>query len=186
MIEMLARNWGLIVLRGVLALAFGLLTLLRPAVSLAVLVLFFGAFALVDGIATVASAMANRRGQPRWGALLAGGLAGIAIGLMTLSWPGVTAIVLLYLIAAWAIVHGVAEIVASVRLRKVIANEWLLGLAGALTVVFGLVLFFYPGAGALAMALYIGAYAAVAGVLLIALGFRLRSWGVAHEVLAAG
>lgn len=184
MIEMLARNWGMVALRGLLALTFGLLTLFRPAVSLAVLVIFFGAFALVDGIFTVVSAIANRHGQPRWGVLVFAGLAGIAVGLMTLFWPGVTALALLYLIAAWALVHGVAEIVAAVRLRKVITHEWLLGTAGALAIVFGFLLVAFPGAGALAMVLWIGAYAAVAGILLLALGFKLRRWGREHPAPA--
>lgn len=184
MIDVLARNWGLVALRGVFALVFGGLTVFRPAVSLAVLVLFFGAFALVDGIATVVSAIANRRAQPWWGVLVLAGLAGIAFGFLTLWWPGITAVLLLYFIAAWALVHGVADIVAAVRLRKAITNEWLLAMAGVLSVAFGLLLILFPGAGALAMVLWIGAYAVVAGVLLIALGFRLRSWSRGHVVPA--
>lgn len=183
MVELLARNWGLVALRGGFALVFGLLTLFRPDVSLFALMLLFGAYAFVDGIASVATALANRRDEPFWGALLLGGLAGIVIGGITLAMPGNTALILLYFIAAWALLIGVAEIVAAVRLRKEIQREWLLGLAGALAIVFAAVMFLYPGAGALAMTLWIGAYAAVAGVLLIALGFELRRWGRSHGVL---
>jgi uncharacterized membrane protein HdeD (DUF308 family) len=183
MLELLARNWGLVALRGVFALVFGLLTLFRPDISLFALLLLFGSYALVDGVASVATALANRRDEPFWGALLLGGLAGIVIGGLTLFMPGNTARVLLYFIATWALLIGVAEIVAAVTLRKEIQREWFLGLAGVLAIVFAVVLFLFPGAGALAMTLWIGAYAAVAGVLLIALGVELRRWGRTHGVV---
>jgi uncharacterized membrane protein HdeD (DUF308 family) len=176
-VDVLTRNWGMIALRGVAALLFGLLTLFRPAVSLAALILLFGVYALADGVFTIAAAITNRRGQPHWVALLVGGVLGVAAGILTFLYPGVTALVLLYFIAAWAIVRGVAEVVVAIRLRKVITGEWLLILAGVLSVVFGFVLVAFPGAGALAVVLWIGAYATVLGVLLLALAFRLRSWG---------
>jgi uncharacterized membrane protein HdeD (DUF308 family) len=180
MLDLLARNWGLVALRGVASLVFGLLTLFYPALSLTVLVLFFGAYALVNGAFVIAAAVANRRGQPRWMALLVSGVLGILVGALTIWMPGVTALVLLYLIAAWAILTGVAEIAAGIRLRKVMTGEWLLILGGVLSVAFGLALVVFPGAGALAIALWIGAYATVLGILLIALGFRLRSWNRAR------
>ena len=173
---LLARNWGWVALRGVAALVFGLLTLFRPDISLAALVLLFGAFAFVDGAFTVVSAIANRRGEPHWVALLIGGIAGIAVGAITAFMPGITALVLLYFIAAWAIITGAAGIVAAIRLRKVITGEWLLALTGALSVAFGILLVVFPVAGALAVVLWIGAYATVLGILLILLAFRLRSW----------
>ncbi len=185
MLELLARNWRLVALRGVFALVFGLLTLFQPDVSLVALLLLFGAYAVVDGVTSMATALAHRRDEPLWGPLLFGGVAGIVIGGITLFMPGNTALVLLYFIAAWALLIGVAEVVAAVRLRKEIEREWLLGLAGVLAILFAAVLFLYPGAGALAMLLYIGAYAAVAGVLLIALGLELRRWGRAHAVTPA-
>ena len=176
MVDLLARNWWLVILRGVAALIFGLLTLFNPPASLAVMILFFGAYALVYGAFAIFTAIANRRGERYWMALLVGGLASLALGVLTFLMPGVTALVLLYFIAAWALLTGISEIVAGIRLRKVIRGEWLLVLTGVLSIVFGVLLFVYPGAGALAVTLWIGAYATVIGILLIALGFRLRSW----------
>jgi uncharacterized membrane protein HdeD (DUF308 family) len=176
MVDLLARNWWLVGLRGLVALAFGLLTLFNPTITLAVLILLFGAYALVYGAFTVFAAVANRRGEPYWGALLLAGLLSVVLGILTFMMPGVTAVVLLYFIAAWAIVIGVLEIVAATRLRKAITGEWLMILGGVLSVVFGVALVLYPGAGALAVTLWIGAYAAVFGVLMILLAFRLRGW----------
>lgn len=178
--DRLGRNWGWVLLRGIVALLFGVLTLLNPAVTLAVLVLWFGAYALVDGVSAIVSAIAHRHGEPHWVALLIGGVVSIAAGLVTLAMPGLTALVLLYVIAAWAVVRGASEIATAIRLRRVLRGEWLLALAGALSVAFGVVLFLRPGAGALAVVVWIGAYALVLGILLIALAFRLRAWGHGH------
>lgn len=180
MIETLTRNWGWVALRGILAILFGVLTLYNPSVTLTVLVLWFGAWALVDGVFMAVSAIANRHGQPRWVALLVGGLLGIAVGLVTFVVPGLTAVALIALIAAWAIVTGVAEIVAAIRVRREITGEWLFIVRGVLAVVFGVILMMAPAAGALAMVLWIGAFAVVSGILLVTLAFRLRSWGRAH------
>ena len=181
--EILARNWGWFALRGVAGVLFGLLTFMNPAISLASLILVFGAYALADGVFTVIAAIMNRRGERHWVTVLLGGVAGIAVGLLTFMMPGITTLVLLYLIAAWAIVTGGAEIAAAIRLRKVISGEWLLGLAGVLSVVFGLFLIVYPGPGALTVVLWIGAYAFVFGIMMIALSLRLRGWG---KVIGAG
>jgi uncharacterized membrane protein HdeD (DUF308 family) len=183
MVDVLARNWGWVVLRGAVALLFGLLTLSRPGITLAALILFFGAYALADGVFTVVSAIANRHGQPHWVALLFGGLCGIAAGVITFAMPHLTAIVLLYFIAFWAILSGASEIAAAFRLRKVISNEWLLGLVGLLSVVFGIFLIAAPGRGALAVTMWIGFYATVLGIMLLILGFRLRSWDKQHAHL---
>jgi uncharacterized membrane protein HdeD (DUF308 family) len=176
MVEVLARSWGLVVFRGVAALLFGGLTLFMPAIGLATLILVFGAYTLVDGVFTIVSAIRNRRNEPHWAALLFGGIAGVAIGVITFFMPSVTALVLLYLIAGWAVVTGIAEIVAAIRLRKVITGEWLLVVAGVLSVGVGVLLGLFPGAGALAVTLWIGAYALVLGAMLVALGLRLRRW----------
>lgn len=180
MAQVLTRNWGWVAMRGVLAIAFGMLTLLYPGITLVALVLLFGAYAVADGSFMVVSAIANRHGEPRWMALLLGGMLGIAAGLAAFLWPGITALSLLTVMAAWAIVTGIAEIVAAIKLRREIANEWMLILAGALTLAFGVLLILRPGAGALAMVFWIGIYAIFAGVLLIALSLKLRRWGRPH------
>ena len=174
MLRTLAQNWWAIVLRGVCAVLFGLTAFAWPGITLAVLVMFYGVYALVEGAFAVAGALMGRRaGAFPWGVLLSG-LAGIAIGVITFMSPQITAIALVYLIAAWAILRGVFEIVAAIQLRKEIENEWLLGLAGALSVVLGLWLFAAPGAGAVAVLWWIGAFAIVFGIVEIILGFRLK------------
>jgi uncharacterized membrane protein HdeD (DUF308 family) len=179
MVAVLARNWGLVAFRGVVALAFGLLTIARPGITLAALIILFGAYALVDGVFSVWAALANRRGEPHWVALLLAGLAGIAIGVLTFLMPGITALILLYFIATWAIIRGAAEIAMAIQLRKVLTGEWLLALAGIVSVLFGVFLVMFPGPGALAVVLWIGIWAAVLGVVVIALAFRLRQWNQA-------
>jgi uncharacterized membrane protein HdeD (DUF308 family) len=179
-VETLIRNWWLVALRGAVALIFGVLTVLRPAVTLSVLILLFGGYAIANGVFTVVAAIAKRRGEPHWVSLLVSGVLSIALGVLTFFMPRLTAIALLYIIAAWAIVTGISEIITAVRLRRVITGEWLLIVAGVLSVLFGVFLIVSPGAGALAVTLWIGTYAIMVGILLLALAFRLRSWGHAH------
>lgn len=176
MVEGLARNWWVVALRGLAAILFGLLTILNPAISLAALILLFGAYALADGVFGVIAGITRRRNEPRWLALLISGILGILIGAFTFLMPGVTALALLYIIAAWAVIRGIIEIAAAVQLRKVIRGEIWLILAGALSIAFGVLLFVFPGAGALAVVLWIGAFALVLGIVLMALAFRLRGW----------
>ena len=178
--DVLARNWRWVAARGVVALLFGLLTLFNPGITLASLVFLFGVFALVDGSAMLVGAVANRKGEPNRVAWMFGGAIGIAAGLAAFFMPGMTAIALLSVIAAWAILLGAAEIVVALRLRKVMTGEWALVLAGILGIVFGLLMIAFPGAGALAMVLWIGGYALLAGILLSALAFELRSWERTH------
>ncbi len=183
--ESLVRSWWVVALRGVVAVIFGLITLFRPGLTLAALILTFGVFAVANGLFAIWSAIANRRGESGWVMLLISGVLSIAIGLLTFASPGVTGIVLLYFIAGWAIVTGIGEIATAIRLRKLIQGEWLLILAGVLSIAFGILVAVSPGAGALAVTLWIGGYALLFGVLLIALAFRLRSWGRAHDAGAA-
>jgi uncharacterized membrane protein HdeD (DUF308 family) len=174
--EILARNWGAVLLRGAVGVLFGLTTFLLPGLSISALVLLFGAFALADGILEIVSAVRDRTGDaPRW-AILLRGLLGVAAGIVTIFWPGITALALLYVIAAWAILGGAFEIAAAVRLRKVIQGEWLLALSGVVSIGLGVVLMLFPGPGAIALVLWIGAYALVFGAVLIVLALRLRSW----------
>lgn len=183
MVELLIRNWGWIALRGVLAIVFGALTLFYPGITLVTLVTLFGAYAIVDGVFMVVSATASRKTQPRWGTLVFGGLLGIAAGVLTFVWPGMTALALLAIIAFWAILMGLIEIAVAIRLRKEITGEWVMVVGGLLAVTFGVLLVMNPGRGALAVVLWIGAYALVSGVLLVAFALRLRGWGRSHGVL---
>lgn len=180
MVAELARNWWLLLIRGVLAVIFGILAFVWPGITLAVLVLFFGAYALVDGIFALVSGFMMIGQRERWWVMILEGIAGILVGLLTFFYPGMTAILLLYFIAAWALITGVLEIVAAIRLRREIENEWLLGLAGAASVLFGILLFLQPGAGALAVIWLIAGYAILFGLLLIFLAFRVRGMGGAQ------
>jgi uncharacterized membrane protein HdeD (DUF308 family) len=173
MLNALARNWWLILLRGIAAVIFGVLTFIWPGLSLLTLVLLYAAFAFVDGVFALWAAIVGGQPAPRWWLAIIGVL-GIAVGLLTLLMPGVTALVLLIFIAAWAIIIGIMQIIGAIQLRKEIDNEWWLVASGALSVLFGLVLIVFPGAGALGLIFVIGAYAIIYGIMLIALAFRLK------------
>ena len=179
MLETLTRNWWVVALRGAAALLFGLLALIWPEITLFALVILFGAYALVDGLFSLGAAILGGRtgeradGRSR-GWLVFEGVAGLVIGVVTFVWPGITTLVLLALIAAWALVTGVLEVVAAVRLRKEIRGEWLLALGGVLSVLFGVLLVVWPATGAVALVVLIGAYAVVFGAVLIGLALRLR------------
>ncbi|MFL5576716.1 MAG: HdeD family acid-resistance protein [Gemmatimonadaceae bacterium] len=175
--ETLSRNWWAVLFRGLAAILFGIVTFLAPGISLAALVLAFGLYAIVDGIFAIVSAIRHRGAIDRWWVLLLEGVAGLIAGVIALVMPGVTTFVLLYVIAAWAIVTGILEIAAAIRLRRAITGEWLLALSGVASVILGVLLVLYPRAGALAVVLWIGAYALVFGALLVGLAIRLRSWG---------
>lgn len=173
----LGRNWWLLLLRGLAAIVFALLTWAQPGVSLAALVLVFGIYVLADGLLGVWSAIAKRRDNRHWWLLLLWGLVGIVVGVMTFIMPGITGLVLLMYIAAWAVITGVLQIVAAIRLRKEIKGEWLMILSGLVSVAFGVLLFLQPGAGALAVAWIIAAYAFILGVLMVLLAFKVRKLG---------
>jgi uncharacterized membrane protein HdeD (DUF308 family) len=174
MLDDLARNWWAIALRGLVAILFGLLAIAWPGVTITVLVLFFGAYVLVDGLLAIVSAIRSARAGRRWGAFVLEGIASAGIGIISLLWPAITALALVLLVATWAIVTGILEIVAAVQLRRELTNEWLLGLAGVVSILFGLLLAIMPGAGAVALVWLIGAYAVLFGILLLALALRLR------------
>jgi uncharacterized membrane protein HdeD (DUF308 family) len=176
MLLVLARNWWTLAVRGALAILFGIITGIWPGLSLTALVLLFAAFAFAGGVLAILAGVRGYRRGERWWALVLEGILGVAVAVLTAFWPAITALALLMLIGAWAVVTGVFEIVAAVRLRREIQGEWLLGLAGAASIAFGVLLVLRPGAGALAVLWLIGAYAIVFGVLLVALGFRLRGW----------
>jgi uncharacterized membrane protein HdeD (DUF308 family) len=172
----LATNWGSLIIRGLVAILLGIVTFAIPNITLTALVLLFGAYALVDGVVCITGAVRAIEKHERWGSLLFGGLTGVAAAVVTVFWPAMTAVALVFVIGAWAVVTGIFQIVAAVRLRKYIAGEWLLILGGIASVLFGVLITIAPLAGALVIALWVGAYTLVFGVLLIALAFRLRSW----------
>jgi uncharacterized membrane protein HdeD (DUF308 family) len=173
MLDALARNWWLILLRGVCAIIFGVLAFAWPGITLLALVVLYGAFALSDGVFALAAAMMGGPPAPRWWLAIVG-LLGIAVGILTLVWPGITGLVLLLFIAGWAIATGVMQIVGAVRLRKEIEGEWILIASGALSVLFGLLLAAAPGAGALALIFTIGSFAIIYGVLLVLFALKLK------------
>ena len=174
----LTRNWWALALRGLAAIVFGIVALVVPHITLVALIALFGAYALVDGIFALVSAVRAAEHRTRWWPLLLEGLAGVVLGVLTFFWPGLTALVLLYFIASWAIITGVFEILAAIELRREISGEWVLALTGVLSVLFGLLLYAFPGAGALTVVWLIGAYALVFGVLLVGLALSLRSGAV--------
>ena len=176
-------HWWAFAVRGAAAVVFGILAFAWPGVTLAVLVLLWGAYALIDGILALVGAF--RVGHDhRWGLLLEG-VVGVAAGIATFVWPSLTALVLVYIIAFWALVTGVLELVAAVRLRQVIDDEWWLALSGIASLVFGIALIVAPGAGALALIWLIAAYAIIFGLLLLGLAFRLRGMAQRHPAPAA-
>jgi uncharacterized membrane protein HdeD (DUF308 family) len=174
MTTMLSRNWWMVVVRGAAAILFGILVILLPSLALTALIALFAAYALVDGIFAIVTAIQHRN-QSNWGLTLIEGFLSIAAGVIAFVWPGITALTLLYLLAAWAIFTGVMEIWAAIELRREISDEWLLGLSGVLSIGFGILLILFPGAGALAVLGIIGAYSIIFGIVMVALGFRLKN-----------
>ena len=174
--SILSRYWWLTLLRGGLWVLFGILVFAQPAITLVALTWLFGAFVLVDGVVNVANAIGGRRERENWWVLLLVGLAGIGIGILAFTNPGITAIALLFYIAIWAIATGLLEIAAAMRLRREIHGELWLVLAGLVSVAFGILLIARPGAGVLAALWLLGGYAIVFGAILIVLSFRARTF----------
>ena len=174
MVNTLSQNWWTLVLRGLAAVLFGIWAFVWPDVTLTVLVLLFGAYALWDGVFALIGAF-RTQGEKRW-MLILEGVVGIIMGLVTFLWPGAATLALLTIIAAWAIITGIFEIIAAIRLRAEIEGEWFMMLSGLLSVLFGIALAIWPVAGLVAVTWMIGSYAIIFGILLIILGFRLRNW----------
>ena len=172
----LSSEWWTIALRGAMAIVFGLIALAWPGAALGALAFLFGVYALADGLFAFWSAFRVGRMGKRWWPMALEGLAGTAIGLIAIIWPTMTALTLVAFIGAWAVITGVAEIVAAVRLRREIENEWLLGLAGVLSILFGVFALVSPVLSAIALVWVVGAYAIMFGVTLVALGLKLRTW----------
>nr|WP_313521205.1 HdeD family acid-resistance protein [Brevundimonas diminuta] len=170
----LHRSWWLLLLRGIAAVAFGVLTFVWPQISLLTLIMVYGVYALIDGVLALIAAIRGGGFVPRWWLAL-GGVVSILAAVAAFAWPGLTALVLVYLIGFWSILRGVLEIIGAVRLRNEIANEWTLGAAGALSVIFGLILVFMPGAGAIGLLWLIATWAVLFGLLLIWVAFKVRT-----------
>jgi len=179
----LADNWWLVALRGLLAILFGIAAFAMPAATLLALVIFFGAYALVDGVLNIVLAVRGARKGERWGWLLVNGLLGIAVGVMAMLWPGITVLAFVFMVAAWALLSGGLMLGAAIGL-KVNHGRWLLVLGGILSMLYGVLLFATPLIGALVLTWWIGAQALVFGVILIVLAFRLREHRGEHAPTA--
>ena len=173
----LADNWWLLLLRGIAAIAFGVLAFLWPGLTLVTLTLLWGAYALTDGVIAIWAAFNAAGGDagPRWWLGLSG-VAGILAGVVTFYYTGTTTLVLLMFIAVWAIIIGILQIWGAIALRKVLQHEWLLILNGVLSIAFGVVLLAQPGTGALALVWMIAWYAIFFGCLYVALAFKLKQY----------
>jgi uncharacterized membrane protein HdeD (DUF308 family) len=175
MFNLITQNWWAIALRGLVAALFGIATLMWPGVTFSVLAPLFGAYAMINGIFAVIESFRRDVSQERWRPLLFEGAVSIMVGVMTFAWPGLTSRGLLFLIAFWAIVTGVFELITAIRLRHEIRGEWLMALIAILSMGFGLLLLAFPVTGALSVILLIRAFVFAIGALMIALALKLRS-----------
>jgi uncharacterized membrane protein HdeD (DUF308 family) len=174
MLDKISRNWWMFALRGLVAVIFGVLALVKQEQVLQALVLVFGAFALVHGVITVFTGLSSAPFFSRWWALLLEGIAGIVCGLAAIFMPEITTTALMYVFGVWAIFAGILEIVVAIEFRNELKDEWMLVLGGILSIVFGVLLFVYPSAGAVSMTWMIGIFAIIYGISEIVFAFRLR------------
>jgi len=174
--QVVLRNWWMLALRGVLAIIFGLIMLFLPGIALAAFIIVFAVYAIIDGIVAVVVAIRERETLSRWGWVLVEGVLSIIAGILAFAYPGVTALALLFIVAAWAVLTGIMEVVAAFSMREHISHEWALAIAGVLSIVFGIILFTRPVAGILAILWLVGIYSIIFGVLFIVRAFQLRSW----------
>lgn len=183
MMAAVSRNWWMLLISGLAAVIFGILAFIYPGMTLGILVAFYGAYTLVDGIFTIIAAInQGKRGQ-RWGFLMFSGIISVLAGIITFFYPGITATVLYVIIAAWAILRGALEIAAAIQLRRIMPNDWALGLAGVLSILFGGLLLAYPASGLLAVVWLIALYAVLFGIVEIMLALRVHRYsGIAAQV----
>lgn len=177
MLATLCGRWHVLLLRGILAIVLGITAIVWPGVTLVSLVLVFGVFTLIDGVAGIALGIRGGPDGKLWWPMILMGVLAVAAGILTFAWPSITAMVLLAIIAVSAIFRGVFEIYAAIRLRKEIDDEWILGISGAAAILFGVLLIARPLEGAVAIALLLGAYMIAMGILAVALALRLRKMG---------
>ena len=175
MIAQLSSHWWLFLIRGILALALGILIPLFPGAAILTLALLFGAYALVDGVVAIIAAIRMNHAEGNWIWMLLEGVLGVIVGAITFIFPGLVALWLVFLFGAWAILTGILAIVSAFQIRQAIANEILMILFGAISIVAGIAIFVFPIYGVFALAWTIGIYAILAGIFLIGLAFRLRN-----------
>jgi uncharacterized membrane protein HdeD (DUF308 family) len=179
MVQLLARNWWTFVLRGILAIVFGILAFIWPTITALALVYLFAIFAFVEGIWAFVGAFSwGLSGSQRF-LMIVMGLLGLAVGVGAVLYPGITALTIVIFVAWWAIITGVMQFVVAFEMRKVIENEWLLVLSGLLSIVFGILLLWRPLAGILTLTWLFGFYAILFGIFMLSLGFRVKSVGSA-------
>lgn len=178
-----SRIWWSLAIRGVLAILFGIVAFVYTGQTLLALVFVFGVFAVLSGIASIVAAVRSGEAHQRWGWLAASGLLSIAAGIVAFVWPGLTALALVYLIGAWAIVTGVFEIAYALALPDTLAHPWLAALSGVLSVVFGIVLAVWPISGAVTLTWLVGIYAVLYGATMLYYAYRLQA--LRHEVAEA-
>lgn len=171
--DILIRNWWALALRGVAAVIFGLLAFALPGLTLTVLVLFFAAYLLVDGIFALVGGLRAAERHERWGALALEGILDLVAGALVVMWPGLTLVLFVYIAAFWALVSGIALLMAAFRLHRQ-HGEWMMILAGLLSIAWGILVALFPIAGILVWAWWIGAYALIFGIVMLILAFRLR------------
>ncbi len=176
--KILSRYWWMTLIRGLLWVLFGIVLFVEPGLSLVTLATVFGLFVLADGIGNIVTAIGGRDQHEHWWLLLIVGLCGIGIGLLSVFNPALTALALLFYIAIWAIVTGVLQVVAAIRLRQEIEGEFWLILGGLASIAFGVLAIARPGAGALSVLWLIGAFAIVYGVLQVGLALRARGFAM--------
>jgi uncharacterized membrane protein HdeD (DUF308 family) len=178
---LIAKNWWSLVSRGVAAMVLGLLVLVRSGVTTGELQLFFGFYAIIDGLIALVGGVRAAEDRERWPSLWIEGVTGFLVGLITFGWPSMSGFALFYIISAWALITGTFEILAARRLRLHVAGEWLLALSGIASVALGVLLIAAPLAGALPVAYWVGVYGLVFGALLAGLGLRLRKWAASFD-----
>jgi uncharacterized membrane protein HdeD (DUF308 family) len=174
-------NWWALPLRSAAAILLGILAFALPGPTLAAVVILFGAYDIIDGVLAVVAAVPGMKSHDRWGARLAEGIVGIVAGGIALLWPAIGALALVYLVASWALLTGALEIAMAIRLRKLITGEWLLILGGVLSIVLAVAFALFPAVGAPVTVWWLGAYAIVFGLIVMALAFRVRHWTLANR-----
>jgi uncharacterized membrane protein HdeD (DUF308 family) len=176
MITFYGRFWWSFFFRGIIATLFGLAAIILPGITLELLALLLAVFLITDGVFSFLASLGGRGTDPQWWLLLLEGLAGIFIGILAIARPGLTVLAVMLIIAFWALLTGFLEIMAAIRLRHDIQGEWMLGLAGILSILFGIILLSNPGAGAVILVWLVGIYALIFGISMILLGLKLRKF----------